>query len=120
MTNKSFASGNMNYVPLQAYVRDGESLHIQGVGKKVNRIYGVAVDISVDEFDPDLLDYFKSLNHTEKSKASDQLYFKMQAKTVGDSVHFQVPGPEWNRSYGVAFNAEDLYDLVEFINQEQE
>lgn len=118
--NNSLANTGVSYVPLQAYVRDNDSLHIQGTGLKVNRDYGVAVDIDINNFDEDFIEYFNNLPHTLSSKVSEKMYFPLQAKVVGDSVHFQISGPQFNRSYGASFDAEELYDLIDFINLELE
>ena len=113
---QSFASDRNDYVKLQGSLRDNYTLHIQGQGPKVNREYGVAVDIVVTK---PLYDWLKTVpaNYgTSLSPDSDKKYFYLQVRVVGGKVHFQVPWvPGLNREYGASFN--DPVDcLVEFID----
>lgn len=112
MGTKSFASGNNDYVAVQAVVQ-GDSLHIQGIGPSVNRPYGVAVDLTAPS---DLVTWFKGLPRTNPSgTGSKNRYAPMQTALRSGKVHFQVNGPSLNRTYGAAFDA-DSVELTTFIN----
>lgn len=120
MLNKSFTGSSKNYVVLQARNSNG-TFHIQGKGKDINRDYGVAENISADKFPQDFSEWSDSLDHIYPSLAgTDRKYFRLQAKVIGEYLHIQVPGPESNRNYGMAFeiSSEDLPDVTAFVQAE--
>jgi len=119
MLNKSFTGSNKNYVVLQARLSD-DYFHIQGKGKEVNRNYGVAEDISAENFGADI-DWTDSLDHINSSLAgTDRKYFRFQAKIAGTNLHIQIPGPELNRNYGLSMNipVEVLPNVAQFVKAE--
>jgi len=108
----SLAGTGRSYIDAQAVMRD-TVLHIQVLGKQVNREYGAVQDINMDSVvdsfqtwlqnasDPTVNEYAD-----RKSAASDKTYFRIQFSRNNDgSFKFQIPGPEYNRGYGATFTA---------------
>jgi len=119
---KSYASSRNDYVQLQGSLRDGYVLHVQGQGPKVNRDYGVAVDIVVPA---ELYDWMKSVPTGQKTSLhpdSNKKYFYLQARVIGDSVHFQLPWFKFNREYGASFDVlvARALPLADFIEDSDE
>ena len=120
MLNKSFTNSGVNYVVLQARNSDG-TFHIQGKGVETNRNYGVAENISEENFPEDFIDWMDELDYIYPSLAgTDKKYFRLQAKLMSNSLHIQIPGPENNRKYGMAFEIaqENLPEVTAFVKAE--
>lgn len=120
MLNKSFTGSNKMYAVLQAR-NSGETFHIQGKGQKVNRDYGVAENIDAENLPESFVDWADTLDHIFESLAgTGKKYFRLQAKIVGNSLHVQIPGPENNRNYGMAFEISSslLPDITAFVKAE--
>lgn len=109
----SLAGTGRTYVQLQARVyrmkTDGRrELHIQGRGPEVNRDYGVAETVALE--DKALRRWLKDVDASNESLAgTEAVYFELQARRYpGDVIHFQVRGTDdegdtFNRSYGAMF-----------------
>lgn len=120
MLNKSFTGSNVNYVVLQARNSDG-TFHIQGKGVETNRNYGVAENIEAEDFPEDFVDWTDTLDIIYNSLAgTDKKYFRLQAKITNNYLHIQVPGPEWNRNYGLSFevSSDILPEVTAFVKAE--
>lgn len=116
---KSLASVKDDYVMVQGVVQD-DCLHIQGLGPSINRPYGVAVTLTAPM---SFLNWFRGLARPEHSATgSSNRYTPFQVALRGKSVHGQVAGPGFNRSYGAAFDTEneDLYSFLEVCVLEAE
>jgi len=112
---KSLAGTGRQYIKMQARVKEGK-LHIQGKGTKINRSYGIAIDVTLSE---SVLRWFEKQDHTEESLAgSDAMYVSVQAKPLsGDVIHIQVEGSEFNREYGLAIDVTSS-ELHKFVTKE--
>lgn len=103
----SLAGTGQKYTKVQARVyrmkRDGRrGLHIQGRGNPVNRGYGVAVTVEIDD---ELRGYLKQMPTPCSSLAgTENRYFTLQVRVRGDNLHFQVKDGEFNRQYGSSFD----------------
>ena len=105
---------NRNFVALQ-FKRDGyNNIHIQGSGPYVNRDYGVAEDVTVPDKVGVWLD--DQVEGTMQSLASPkECYSHCQARLDDDeSVIFQIPGSEGNRTWGYQFrvDADDVPNVA--------
>lgn len=119
MLNKSFTGSKVNYVVLQARV-SGDTLHIQGSGKEINRSYGVAQNVPLVKFGADT-DWLDTLDTNNDSLAgTNKKYFEFQAKIQSDTLHIQIPGPEFNRDYGLSMNVPQgvMPDVTKFVKAE--
>lgn len=114
MGNNSFASKANDYVTMQGKVEGGR-LHIQGIGPKVNRYYGVSADMTAPQ---ELLTWFAAQPRTGTSGngASKPTYTPIQVAVRGDGLRFQVKGSAMNRPYGAAFNGENK-EVRKFITR---
>ena len=100
------------YVELQGRIRNGK-LHIQGKGTKINRSYGIAVDIAVPA---KLVQWFSNQEHTLPSLAgSDAVYVPLRAFPEGEEiVRVEAIGTPFNTEEGISFKIKSskLYDFV--------
>lgn len=115
MIKPSLTGSGKPYVVLQARVKNG-MLHVQGRGTAINREYGIADDLSVN------VNNFGGIASGLKSLAdTGERYFAVLGKLWDDgTLHFQIPGPERNRDYGMAFDMSPKGHkaLVDFIKAE--
>jgi len=108
---KSLSGTSRNYIQAQAIMR-GTVLHIQVIGEEINRSYGAVEDIEMASVASSFQEWLGKVGDPcyntfadRVSKSSNKLYFRIQFARNGDgSVKFQIPAPEYNRSYGATFD----------------
>lgn len=100
----SLAGTGSPYVCMQGKIPDGPVLHLQGAGPGANREYGISANVRVSDT---LAKWFGTLDRPLLSlTGSTELYVPMRARHNSQKgvVHFQIPGPVYNREYGAAFD----------------
>jgi hypothetical protein len=111
----SLAGTDKSYAVLQVRMKGGR-LHVQGRGVAVNRDYGVAVEVDVPL---KLATWIDGQHHTEPSLAGTGMkYVPCQVRLRNSVAHFQIPGGEYNRDYGAAFDVEGVGPLTTFLLNE--
>ena len=130
MLLKSMAGSETKYVALQARVTKSGKLHFQGIGKEVNRPYGVSFTLKENlgfalKENLDSFNYLQTLKteYLSKHSGSSKLYFPIQATFYenGTLIHFQITGPKLNRDYGASFSIpteEFPSDFIGFLKLE--
>ena len=109
MTKSLVSDSNVEYVQIQAYVRENDgTLHIQGIGPPVNREYGISADISLNNLETGLVDWIRNLPRQLNSQAgTGKLYFVLQMRYAAsvNRLNFQVPyDSAYNKPYGANFS----------------
>ena len=104
----SLAGTERKYLVCQVRTSSG-CVHFQVESTQIpgNRGYGWSGYTPV--LDVGLMDWLSNLPHPHKSLAGTDMVYT-SAQVSGDEsgdVHFQIPGSEFNRSYGAAFTYKD-------------
>ena len=125
----SMTGPERTYVLLQGRIYPDGRLHVQGRGPRVNREYGVAVDLTLPE---ELRSWWMEQAHDRVSLAGTHaMYVEFHAEIrqfpvepVADSIRAQVRGKELNRVHGVSMviarneGSEDLFSFLEAYTEE--
>lgn len=99
---KSQAETGKDYVVLQGALYSPTTLHIQGVGRKANRSYGISANVQIpSEFGAYLA---KQATPNSSKAGTGRRYMKLAARPRLSCVHFQVVDGVNNRGYGAAFD----------------
>lgn len=97
--SKSLASGQNDYVDVFIRNRGDGSFHIQGKGPEINREYGLSDNIVVS--DSTFAKWVECVPHKFSSLANTgRKYIAAQVAVRHSDLHFQIPGPKYNRPYG--------------------
>ena len=118
---KSLAGTNKkDYKPLQIRITEVGRLNIQGRGISVNRDYGVAEKVPVEEHETLTMYLLKRHALVPSLAGTDAVYVPMQAAIREDRVHLQFEGKAANREYGAAFDipTEELPSITAFLGGE--
>ena len=114
MTTYSLAGTGAFYVEGRGRINDDRQLHVQFSGHGGNRSYGCAYTLSIDL----ALDLAEVNCILPSLAGTENRYFTIQARPRDGKVHFQVSHTEeGNRSYGFAFDVENM-SLYEWLMQE--
>ena len=98
----SKAGTGRSYVVVQGRMYPGKELHIQGLGRKANRDYGISANVPVSA---KIAFYIDKQAIVAKSAAkTGKSYMEIRVRPRPDTLHFQIENGEFNRAYGCAFD----------------
>ena len=92
------------YVVVQGRMYPGKQLHIQGLGRKANRDYGISANVPVSAETAFYID--KQAIVAKSAAKTGKAYMKIRVRPRPGTLHFQIENGEFNRGYGAAFDVE--------------